>query len=276
METISAVQSVEIAQLSRDLLSQVLSVNGTYLAVSVSIILGSGILLSVLMYFFNFKPMKEGLDKQTENIENIKKETELKVQDLKNSQSEVSSSLQDLKDENKIVLENLRSVSAEEVESIKKLFQEQQVEFDERIRSETESMIHEVESKIALIEKAALEKIIKLEDKNQTLDLKTTWDMHYTWENQGVYVNVLSSIVSTLQKVIEYSVSGRPYEGWIKLCLDKLPVTIDKVMTSDPKVFASLPDTLNQLESCLSLITLYPVERAEIIIKIQNLRKVLM
>ena len=204
MTTLSAAQSVDIAQLSRDLFSQIISVNGTYLTISVSIILGSGLVLTILMYLLNFKPMKQSLDKQAEDIKEIKKETEFKVEDLKKSHNEVCNSIQNLRSENKNILENLKSVSKDEIESVKNLFKENQKTFDERMKFEIELKMKEVDLRFLALEKDAIEKIVAIERDNRILDLKTTWDMHYVWINQGVPVNAFSSIVATLEKTIDF------------------------------------------------------------------------
>lgn len=273
MKTITALQSIEIAQLSKDLFSQIISVNATYLTISVSIILGSGMLLSVLMYFLSYKPIKENLNKQAKDIDKIKKETEVKVENLKKSQSEVSNSIQNLKTENKNILENIKSFSDQEVETIKKLFEEKQLAFDERIKSKIELYISDISLKISAIEKTAIEKINTLEEKNRNLDIQTTWDMHYMWEAKNVPVNALVSIVSTLEKSIEASKTSLFYEHYFALCLTKLPNVINAIIAGSPRIFDSLPETLNRLEACISLIKEHEVAKETVKNRIEFLRK---
>lgn len=268
-------QSIDILQSSRELFSQILSTNATYLTISVSIILGSNLLLSVAMYFFNFKPIKDGLDEQEEKIENIKNETQKKVEDLKMAQMEVSNSINNLREENKNILANLKSVSDEEVLNIKKLFDDNQKSFNENVKSEIRLRIDEINLKISDIEKAAIEKALLLEGKNRSLDIQTTWNMHYTWEAQGVPVNSFSSIVATLEKALEALKISNNYESYIGLCLQVLPKTIDNVIASSPKIFISLPETINKLDVCISLIKGHDVEIGEVKIKIKSLREVL-
>lgn len=276
MQTLTTTQSIDIAQLSRDLFSQIISVNATYLTISVSIILGSGILITILMYFLNFKPMKQSLDKQTENIENIKKETELKVEDLRKSQSEVSNSIQNLKTENDNILKNLKSVSDEEVKSIKSLFEKNQQVFNERMKSEIELGMKEVDSKISTFEQNAIKKITAIERANQILDLQTTWDMHYVWEDQKVPANAFRSIVATLEKTINFVKKyDDGYAFYFGLSLGKLPTIIDSLIASNPSLFLGIPETIDKLKSCLSFIPGLELEKKEVVNKIEELGKIL-
>ena len=276
MTTLSAAQSVDIAQLSRDLFSQIISVNGTYLTISVSIILGSGLVLTILMYLLNFKPMKQSLDKQAEDIKEIKKETEFKVEDLKKSHNEVCNSIQNLRSENKNILENLKSVSKDEIESVKNLFKENQKTFDERMKFEIELKMKEVDLRFLALEKDAIEKIVAIERDNRILDLKTTWDMHYVWINQGVPVNAFSSIVATLEKTIDFVKKyNNSYVFYFELSLKKLPSVIDSLLATDLSIFIGVVETVNKLESCLSLIQGYEIEKQNVITKIKELRKIL-
>ncbi|MDD5164970.1 MAG: hypothetical protein PHG25_00300 [Candidatus Pacebacteria bacterium] len=275
MQTISAPQSIDMVQFSRDLFSQIATVNATYLAISVSIILGSGIGITILMYFLNYKPTKENLDKQAADIDLIKKETELKVGELRTSQLEVSNSMQYLKDENNRILENLKIVSEEEVTTIKKLFEEKQKDFDTKIKAEMELRINEIGVKMSAIEKTAIEKAKILEEKNRALDISSTWDMHYVWQVQKIPVNTLSSLVTTLEKTIESLKVSNYNEAFIGLCLKELPKTIDEVTNDHPKIFTNLPNTIERLEICLTLIKGSEVEKGVVTAKIQLLRNAL-
>jgi F0F1-type ATP synthase membrane subunit b/b' len=227
------------------------------------------------MYFFNYKPTKENLDKQTGNIESIKKETELRVEELRKSQNEVSNSIQNLKVENKNILENLKFTGNQEADMIKRLFAEKQKIFDERIKSEVEKGIKEIGVKISAIERTAVEKISSLEEKNRKLDIQTTWDMHYMWEAKNVPVNTLASIVSTLEKTIDALKTSTFYEYYFDLCLTKLPKVIDDVKDGSPRIFPSLPETLSRLEACISLIRGRGVQKEVVVGKILSLRAVL-
>ncbi len=272
MQTITTTQSIDIAELSQNLFSQIVSANASYLAISISIILGSGLLLSILMYLLNFKPMKESLEKQKEEIDVIKKETESRVDDLKKSHGEVCDSIKDLENKNEAILLNLKSVTAEEIAIIKKIFEEKHKEFDTRMKSEIELHIKEIDSKINSIEKEAARKALLLEEENRYLDINTTWNMHYVWSAQNVPTNALSSIVYTLEKTLESLKISKRNDYYIELCLKKLPETIDSVMGHDPKIFKSLPQTIDRLEACLSLVTGYEIERKQIATKIGILR----
>ena len=198
-------------QYKLDLIDSVTAVNSDYLGFSVAIILGGGILLSVLMYFRFFSPLTKKLMKQEREISVVSTKVEEerrsnrgRLQSLTQKQNET---LSDFKTSiNKLITESLEKQGRYEqlLETLEKKMTKQSKKLDDLIE-ETDRKIDEV-------------------------DIYTEWLEHYVWETKDIPINVFISLVSCLDKCIL-----RQNLVIANLCLKKLKSLIPKLTEKEDR-----------------------------------------
>ncbi len=167
METISA-NSVTLIDLIK-LMHDIASLNVTYLAISVGIILAFG----GAFYLFNFRPLQNKITKQGDRIYSEKKSNEIKfeqlVADVKKSQNKAEEQILKLK------------------EDLAKLF---------------ENRIAFAEEKMNSLEKLAQKEIVEMKRNADLIELSNVWDKQYMWGLGGltVHENALSTLIEYTEK----------------------------------------------------------------------------
>lgn len=209
-QTIS-IQSFDPIQFQSMMMTQVSSINTQYLGISVSVILGAGILLSILLYFLNFKPMLKKLYKQENLI--------LKLSD-------------DLEKERKLNEERFTELLKKEEEKINDLVKKIEITEKEsslsleKIKNEQKNLHQELKEKVQLI------------------DALGDWNKHYMWEFSKISVpgNTLSCLSSCLHKSLNYKIT------WlVDMSMDKIE---DFIRITDPKQLKE-EEILKEIESSL-------------------------
>lgn len=178
--TIDDISNFNKILIQLDLVNKVASWNVAYLAITIGIILGSG----VVAYFFNIKPFQEDIKKQGEKLENLSKEIDSKFENL-------GSRFRNLVTHQKTQLEN--SIKKVEKESV--LFRDGALQNIERAETKLDSFVDKAEKEFEI-----------LKNKHRNSELDFLWNMHHMWSGMNVHINALATLVEYMEKAQEYKI----------------------------------------------------------------------
>ena len=228
-----------------DLIGQLAALNVQYLGISVGVILGTGILVSVaipvLLYFLNFRPNKIRLSKLEVEIKAEKESNSSKFEELLNKQIK---SFQDLE-----VSINTEKESNEA--RFERFLQAQEKRFGELL-DKMKSLEKVEEGKLKALQEETYKLYRELKGKNQELEVTMAWSDHYMWEGRNILSNALLTSIVCLEGSFAHGV--RP---WLrKMCFDSVENLVDKessLLSAEKGLFsrleAVLPKVTDEIDS---------------------------
>lgn len=224
METTS-IATVTFAQAQYDFFWQLVSTNVQYLSIAVAIILGSGILLTVGLYFLNFRPMLKRLSDQEQILKNLSNDLQTENEANKKKFDKLIIAQKESLAMSQKVLESER-IANEAKFSI--LTTQQQQTFD-GLNSKIELAEGASKTKIDGLKKEVLTLIMNVETQMHEMQVLSTWTEHYIWETSKIWTNELRS----LMKCIELSNSYKVYKWIVPISLTIIDELLSKRSSSD-------------------------------------------
>lgn len=220
METISMppITLLDLVNLTH----QIVNLNVVYLAISITIILGSG----VLFYFVSLKPIQEKIKKQSKDLKKEKDKNNIKFDLLK------------------INFEKSKEASESKI-----------MQLEKNITKVSDEKMNQLEKKMQEIQQTAKEEMEKIKFRTNETELKALWNEQYTWGigSLQVEINELFSIVSYLDKTINYKQELVSTD----LCLQAIIDVIEKIKkaeavpgdkTFEKDIYNLLIKSLNKLD----------------------------
>ncbi len=234
------------------------TLNLGYLGLSVTIL----VFLGGAFYLFNFKPLKETIEKNEKRLMESENKLEgelLKFQDHQESRlDEFYLKTKEVKDKQTEQLMEAERISREFLQAT---FSEMRKEVKENkdmlmgeirnavsdIKKKNEDENNKLKKEIETTSELAIEKInqlaeetdakikkeaIDLRKKSNHLELRSIWNEHYMWGAKNVYVNVVDSLIRYLEKGLEYKI-----DYLFPLCLEILEEELDNVGSDDLEDF---------------------------------------
>lgn len=233
---------------------QLVATNVQYLAISVSVIIGTGVIFSVAVYFLNFKPLIKRLTDHEASLEefgsllNTERQANEKIfSELRSEQETKLSTLIAQIEKNRIDNQDkfteLTTLQGNNLQSLR-----ENLEAMSKIKSE----------EIAEVKNTTLG-LIKTVDRNiKELEVLTSWQEHYVWETHKVPTNIISTIISCLEK----SAAHKVYPWIIPMGLKE----IERTLNDYPN--AQLKDK-RVLEDIEKLIIEHQKGNEEVVVRIQ-------
>lgn len=197
--TPETVEKFNTISLQMDLVNKVAGYNVAYLAISVTIIISTG----VLFYLFSVKPLEEKINIQ---------EKELEIQKKAN-------------------LEKLEKL-ASSVEKAQKDSEEKLMMMKESLTVLIEGKVTSAEKKVESLENLAKKEIADMKSNAHALELEGLWNKQYIWRvgQTKVPVNTLRSLVEFLEAQIRYNIESATTE----LAFSNISDTLDLLKNEKP------------------------------------------
>jgi len=245
------VKQDDLIKFQKNSIWQLAIINLSYLMICVMIVLA----LAGIQYLFNVRPLQEkidktekdlrgkisqSIDKHEERIETLEKDTKKEITLMKERSLGDINYLRGLVEErNKILRGEMKGTFYLEFEKLKQ--------------------------KTEKIELNLIDKLSILEKKHQVLEIMTSWIEHYTWETNGVYINVLTTLTFGLGLVIKYKEIG-----WYPIFIKE----INRILEKLHEMKKTIGETdYNELIHELEKVEGFVKEKGELIKKAKDLLK---
>ncbi len=221
-------------QREKGLIYRVLNYNLGYLAICIGIIL----LLGGFFYLFNLEPLRKKTDAQEKGIRETGRKSEEKFAKLEEEQKEL---VRGVDESTRKELAN----ASDRVEILENKIDAKINKVDARI-DELKEFSDEKINKLEKLSEREINKVKKSADNRiEGIELNTIWYNQYMWKANGIFINVLSTLIEYLDKGIRYN---KTY--LFELCLDNVDEILDEIKPTlyGHSIHKNLIETLEEVD----------------------------
>jgi hypothetical protein len=227
-----AKNSYDQLKIQQDLLTSLAQTNLGYLTISVAIL---GVLGGVF-YVFNLKPIQDKISKQEQNLIKTDKESKDNITKIE-----------------KVMLVNIEKNKQDALNQIDLGRDEIQSKSEAlmlKVKDELNNEIKTARLSVGKLEDSVNKKLTTLEHLSQRIELSGLWNEHYMWDGRKIYSNTLQSLITYLEKGIEYKI-----DLLFSLCLGAIDDTLEKLTKGDiQEQEEDLQKVLSQVKSNVTIV----------------------
>ncbi len=227
----TSIQAMTFADAQYQFFWQLVNVNVQYLAIAVAIVLGSGVLVTVGVYFVNFKPLIKKITEQERTLKNL-------GANVKRDNEESTKKIQGLLDaHNASVSSSQAELEAERLANRQKfsdLTAKQQEIFD-GLDSKIISANNLSKTQINAQKDEVIALITNVQKQMNDVLVMTTWNEYYMWRIAKLPSNTLRALIKTIELCNAHGV-----RTWlVSMALDSVQELLD---TNAPTNFKDKDD----------------------------------